>query len=160
MADGHGLFFRSLDLQDGDEPELSRIWLDIHSGFSEPADVRGDDLVIPQKHGMAEMDRYKHRRIIELRGHVRGDGPTVLERQQDWRAATEVLMAVMDFTLASGLLEVVPPYMGLLSVSQSISARAFDAIGGPILGKQTFQRWTFRLVAIGDPPDWVEDESS
>lgn len=151
---GHGLLFRSLDLQDGDDPYSAEIWLDIWNRF-EPAEVRGDDLVIPQKPGMTPMTLVKHRRVIELRGHVRGIGEDRAERQEAWRAATEALMAVMDYSLAPGTLEIVAPYQGLASGSESIEARAFDAIPGPVLNRESFQRWTFRLRAIADEPEWL-----
>ncbi len=160
MPEGHCLIYRSLDLQDGDEPEESRIWLDLWTGYAEPAEVRGDDLVIPQKAGMAEMQRYQHRRVIELRGHVRGLGATVEERQESWRDATDELMAVIDPVLTSATLEVLAPYLGLTGGSAAITARPIDVIGGPVLGRQTFQRWTVKLMAIGNPPVWDVDESS
>ena len=90
------LLYRSLDLQNGDIPELSTIWFDIYRGFNEPAEVRGDHLVIPQKPGMTEMVLVPHRLTIELRGFVRGAGSTRVERQGSWREATDALMVTQE----------------------------------------------------------------
>ena len=156
--DGHNLLFRSLDIQNGDRPELASIWMDLINPF-EPAEVRGEDLVIPQKPGMTHMGRHKHRRILELRGWVRGNGSEAEERQQDFYTASEALRAVLDFDLAPGTLEWLAPYLGLPAGSQAIEAKAVDAVPGPII-QQAFQRWSVRLLAIGDPPEWAEVESS
>lgn len=151
------LFYRLLDLQNGDVAESSTIWFDIHSGFSERPEARGDHLVIPQKPGMTEMVLVAHRLNIELRGFVRGFGGTDVERQQSWRAATDDLMAVLDQTLTAGELEVQGPYMGLATgVSRSLDALTVDAIGGEIQQKHSFQKWTVKLVCITDPPEWTE----
>jgi hypothetical protein len=148
------LTYRAVDLQNGGDPWSSTIWFDLVEGYSEPAEVRGDDLVIPQKPGMTEMSKVKHRRVIELRGHVRGVGGTAVERAESWRAATDALMATMSLSAASGALVIGTPYLGLPSGSKTIQARCIDAIPGPILNRHSFQRWTFRLVAIGNPPEW------
>lgn len=148
------LTYRAVDLQNGGDPWSSTIWLDLVEGYSEPAEVRGEDLVIPQKPGMTEMTKVKHRRVIELRGHVRGVGATIAERAESWRAATDTLMATMSLSAASGALVIGTPYLGLPSGTKTIQARCIDAIPGPILNRQSFQRWTFRLVAIGNPPEW------
>ena len=153
---GHELVFRSVDLQNGDTPDSATIWLDLWNPF-EPAEVRGDDLVIPEKEGMEPMTRVKHRRILELRGHVRGLGDDAESRSESFYTASEALRAVMDFDLAPGTLQWLSPYLGLPVGSQSIQARASDAIPGPITNRMSFQRWTFRLTAIGDPPEWETD---
>lgn len=151
---GHALVFRSVDLQNGDTPGESTIWMDLWNPF-EPAEVRGDDLVIPEKAGMTPMTKIKHRRLIELRGHVKGLGLTAAERSASFYSASEALRAVMDFDLAPGTLQWLAPYLGLPSGSQSISCRAVDGIGGEVTNRMSFQRWTFRLVAVGDPPEWA-----
>lgn len=152
---GHGLLFRSVDLQNGDNPDLATIWLDLWNPF-DPADVRGDDLVIPEKLGQTAMSRVKDRRIIELRGFVKGEGNTAADRSESFWTASEALRAVMDFDLAPGTLSWVSPYLGLPTGSQSLSARAVDAIPGQITNRMSFQRWTFRLKCIDNPPEWVE----
>lgn len=150
-----GLSFRAVDLQNGSgDPDSSSIFFDIVEGYSEPAEVRGEDLVIPLKPGMTHMTRVKHRRMIELRGFVRGIGSTRAERTENWRTATDALMAVMDFTLSPGTLTIADPYLGLAS-DKSIQAKCVDAIPGPVQNRQSYQRWTFRLVAIGNPPEWA-----
>lgn len=155
MGPGHGLIFRSLDLQDGDDPSEAGIWLDLINPF-EPAEVRGagDDFVIPQKPGMTPMDKYKHRRVLELRGHVRGLGEDLDERAASFYSLSEDLRAVMDMDLDPGTLEWVSPYLGLPSGSQTIEARCIDATPGPILNRMSFQRWSFRLISVSNPPEW------
>jgi hypothetical protein len=151
---GHGLTFRAVDLQNADTPGEAEIWFDIQNRF-EPAEVRGDDLIIPQKHGRTYMDRYQDRYVADLRGFVRGLGNTEVERQQAWRAATTALLAVMDLTLGPGTLSIVAPYQGLAAGSESIQAFCVNAVPGPVLNRESFQRWSFQLQAIGDPPEWA-----
>ena len=152
------LLYRSLDLQNGDIPEASTIFFDIHKGFNEKAEVRGDHLVIPQKPGLTEMVLVPHRLNIELRGFVRGLGSDRDERQASWREATDALMAVFDPSLTAGELEVIGPYMGLeTGVSRTISALTVDAIGGEIFDRHSHQKWTVKLMCITDPPAWVEE---
>lgn len=153
---GHALTFRSLDLQDGDSPELSVIWFDLFNPF-EPAEVAGEDLVIPQKPGMVEMTRVKLRRLHELRGHVRGIGDTRDERAESFYTASQALRAVLEGDLASGAFVWDSPYLGLPSGSLSILARCVDAVPGPILNHMSFQRWSIRLLTISDPPEWEEE---
>lgn len=156
---GHNLEYRSLDIQNADRPEDATIWLDIWNPF-EPAEVRGEDQVIPQKAGMVPMSRYKHRRIIELRGFVRGVGSDETERAESFRIASETLLAVMDYSLAPGTLAAFAPYLGLPTGSESsLPARAFDATPGPII-MQGYQLWVFRLLCVSTPPEWITEESS
>lgn len=153
---GHGLAFRSLDLQDGASPELSVIWFDLYNPF-EPSEVAGEDLVIPQKPGMTEMSRVKLRRLHELRGHVRGIGDTQAERSESFYTASEALRAVLDMDQVSGTLEWFSPYLGLPSGSLTIQARCVDAIPGPIQNRMSYQKWSLRLLTISNPPEWEEE---
>lgn len=151
------LEYRSVDLQNGDTPEASTIWFDIFSGFNEAAEARGDHLIIPQKPGQTEMLLVPNQLTIELRGFVRGIGSDRVEMQQSWREASDALRAIMDPSLPSATLEVQGPYMGLAEgVSRSLSAIVVDAIGGEILNRHSYQKWTIKLICISDPPDWVE----
>lgn len=156
---GHGLEFRDLDLQNADVPELATLWFDMQNRF-EPAEVRGEDLDIPQKEGMWEGTRVKRRLLPELRGFVRGIGDDVPTREASFRTASEALQAVMEHDLPSGTLRLFAPYLGLPAGSESIQARCVEATPGPIQSGMVYQRWVFRLLAIGDPLEWAEDESS
>lgn len=155
---GHGLLFRSVDIQNADVPDLATLWFNLINPF-EPADVRGagEDWVIPQKPGQTPMDKYKHRRILELRGAVKGIGEDRDERAESFWTASEALRDIMDYDLAPGTLEWVAPYLGLPAGSQTIECRAIDAVPGPILNRMSFQRWSFRLMAVTDPPEWVPE---
>lgn len=142
--------YRGLDLQD------EGIWLDLASGLAEPPEVRGDDVLIPGKPGRTWMPKVADRRLIELRGHVHGMGVTLSDRQEAWREATDALMAVLDFTAAAGALEVDGPYLGIpAGVTYSIQAVAVNTVGGDVQGTMTFQLWSVRLEALGDPPEWT-----
>lgn len=151
---GHALFFRDVDLQNGDTPGEASIWLDIWNPF-EPAEARGDDLVIPEKAGMTAMTFVKHRRIIELRGFVKGIGDDADARSASFYAASDALRDVMDADLAPGQVQWIAPYLGLPSGSLYLDARCVDAIGGEITNRMSFQRWTFRLRCVDDPPEWA-----
>ena len=109
------LRFRSVDLQSGHPSNgaVAGIWLDLDKGFSEPAEVRGADDVIPQASGQYPGVWIRHQRLITLVGHVRGSGSTYDERAASWREQTDTLMAVMGLYLAPGLLEVDGPYLGI-----------------------------------------------
>lgn len=151
---GHALYFRDLDLQDADDPGEATIWLDLWNPFV-PAEVRGDDLVIPQKEGQEPMTKVKHRRLIELRGFVAGRGLTAAERSASFYSASEALRDVMDFDLSPGQLQWITPYLGLPSGSLYLTARAVNAVGGEITNRMSFQLWTFQLVCVDDPPEWT-----
>lgn len=156
---GHNLEYRDLDIQNGDTPAEATIWLDIHNPFG-PAEVRGEDFLIPQKPGLAEMSWVKHRRIIELRGFVRGVGDTPTERQQSFRSASEALEAVLDMSLTSGTLRALSPYLGLPLASEAvIQARTVDAVPGSIEAQQSYQKWSIKLLCIANPPEWEVNES-
>lgn len=144
------LKYRDLDLQsDG-------LWFDLASGLAEPAEVRGDDVVIPGKAGRTWMPKVADRRVIELRGHVHGMGVTLADRQAHFRERTDALMAVLDFTAAAGTLEVLGPYLGIEDgMVYEIEAVSVNVVGGDVKSTMTFQRWSIRLEALGDPPAWV-----
>lgn len=143
------LLYRTVSLQ------TDYIHLDLLRGFSEPAEVRGSDIVIPGRPGLVVTDHVKQQRRILLEGWVWG-GPhgTEAQRQVLWRTATDALMALLDRTLAPGELELQPPYLGL-SDPQTIDARCLNAVGGPIEACMTYQRWNIELLAVGNPPEWV-----
>jgi hypothetical protein len=139
----------------GTDLQTLKVYFDIASGFWEPAEVRGQDDIIPGLSGRFRRNRVKDRRIIELRGWIRGVGGTVLERQQDWGATTAAVMALMDPTGAAGTLQVTNPYMGLTSGTKTISAYPLNLIGGEVDNSLSFQRWSIELEAVGTPPDWA-----
>lgn len=141
------LTYRGLDLQD------AGIWLDLASGFAEPARVRGDDVVIPGKAGRTWMPKVEDGRPIELRGYVLGQGATLSARQQSWRELTDELMAVLDFTAAAGALEVSGPYLGIPDgFAYSIDAVAVNVVGGDVESTMTFQLWSVQLEALAGVP--------
>lgn len=146
------LTYRGTDLQ------TANIHFDVARGFNEPAEVRGEDDVVPEASGRAEGAWIEDQRTIILEGHVEGTGATLEERQQSWRTASDSLRTIMDRTASPGALVMGPPDHGV-DAEWSINARCVSAIPGPILNAWTFQRWSFELVCIDSPPEWVEESS-
>lgn len=156
------LRFRSLDLQDGDPAaaHIGGIWLDLEEGFYEPADVRGEDDVVPEASGREVGARIRDVREIVLTGHVRGQGTTAAERSSDWYTRTQALMAVMQLHSDPGVLEVDGPYLGIPEgTGYSLNARVVRVISGRIRNRMSYQTWSFQLRCIDSPPEWVEAES-
>lgn len=143
-----GLTYRGTDVQ------TANIFLDLYSGFFEPPLVRGEDDVIPGRPGRDVMAREKDIRRLRLEGWVTGTGATQAARSQSWYAATEALMALLDYTLAPGALVVSSPYLGLPAGSKSIDVRAVGMVGGPVLSCMSAQRWSIDLECVSNPPDW------
>jgi hypothetical protein len=130
----------------------ANIHMDIVRGFLEPFQVRGEDTIIPGAAGRTERARVEDSLIIELRGYIHGTGATLVARQQSWRAKTDIFLALLDLTLASGNLVVTTPYLGLPSGTKTISCKCVNFIGGPIIASE-FQTWSVELEAIGS--DWA-----
>lgn len=145
----NGLTYKGTSLQ------TEKVYFDLHSGYWEPADVRGVDNVAPGIPGRYRRNRVKDHRIIELRGWIRGHGSTASERQLDWAATTTAILALFDPTGAAGTLAVVSPYLGLPAGSKSISAYPLNAVGGAVESEMTYQLWSLQLEAVGNPPDWA-----
>ena len=148
-----GLTYRGTNIED-----LESLYFEVRRGFWEPADVRGEDLVIPGKEGRTALNRIKDVRSVELWGWVRGRGVTRTERLEDWNTSTLALMALMDFTAAPGALQVSTPTMGLAAgVERTVQAVCRNAVAGDVRGQWSvpIQTWTFELEVISDPPDWV-----
>jgi hypothetical protein len=157
---GHGLKVRSLDVQDGDEPYTAGIWLDLVSGHAEPADVRGEDDIVPGASGRSEGEWQRDVRRIQLEGHVRGFGATREERSSDWRANTDALMAVMQMHDAPGLVEVIGPYLGIpTGDTHFLNARCIRVLPGPVTNRMSYQAWSFTLECIDSPPEWQIEAS-
>lgn len=148
-----GMTFRSTNV------DTDNIHLELYKGWG-GLEVRGKHVVIPSKEGQTEMPVVKHERIIPVRGWVKGTGATLEEQQQSWLVARDALDVLMDPSLASGELVVTAPDMGLSgSASRSISAYVNNEVAGPIEGGTVFQRVTYELVCIADPPDWIAESS-
>lgn len=151
----HGIDFRTLDLQNA-EFNVASVWFDLTSGYAEPPPVRGANVVLPSAVGRVWMPKVNDQRIIEIAGFVRGLGSSLEERQEDWREQTDALMAVMQFDDEPGPFQLHPPYLGLES-SVAIDAVAINTVGGPVLWKMTFQRWSIQLEA--PDPIWTSGSS-
>ena len=65
----------------------SGIFFDLVAGYSEPANVRGVDTIIPGLAGRTARDRVRDTRRIVLEGYVVGTSAS------DWRSKTDTLMA-------------------------------------------------------------------
>lgn len=149
-----GLTYRTVDIQ---RPDL---FFDVMSSPYEPAEYRGRDDIALGRPGRVRRNRIADRRIINLRGWTRGIGTTVEERRESWNDAEAEFLALLDPSLAPGALIVLAPYLGLLSGSLSIDVVGLNWIAGDVIGSMSFRLWTVELEAVGNPPDWTNDESS
>jgi hypothetical protein len=157
---GHELRIRSLDVQDGNDPWSASIWLDLVSGYSEPAEVRGEDDVVPEAAGREPGTWQRDMRRIQLEGHAKGFGTDREERSADWRISTDALMAVMQLYDAPGLVEVDGPYLGIATgETHYLNARCVRVLPGPILNRMSYQAWSFTLECIDSPPEWQIEAS-
>lgn len=139
----------------GTSIQTANIHLELAQGFG-TASVRGRDSIAPGTPGRFARNRVASVRSIPLHGWVQGTGSTLLARQQSWLTAREALDALMDPTLAARNLVASAPEMGLAAAAtRTISARVVNELSGPIQGGTTFQRVTFDLEAVGNPPDWT-----
>ena len=156
------LFVRDLDCQ------TLNIHLDL-VGYGESARVRGEDVVIPGLAGRVYMARVKDVYRFVLEGYVQGTGDDPDERAESWRENTDLLMAVMDFSLAPGAVEVGPEpparfpnassYLGL-TAERTLDARCVSMVRGPIRYHMAFQSWSFEMECVDSPPEWVDIGSS
>ena len=141
MAD---LTFRGTDIRKSDKT----IFFDLVRGYSEPALVRGVDLVIPGDEGREVRNRVKDSRVIELQGYVKGSTAAA------WRVSTDALMALLVMNQAAGALVLTTPYLGIASGTKTLNARCINLVGGQIYG-QVFQTWSIELECVDSPPDWA-----
>jgi hypothetical protein len=148
--------------------QTDNIHLDL-VGYGEPPLVRGEDDVIPQASGRDPGARTKDVYRFVLQGHVRGTGTDPEQRALSWRTATDALMALMDFSLDPGTVEVGPaapaqfpdsaPYLGLTG-DRELNARCVSMVRGPVQAHMSFQTWSFEMVCIDSPPEWQDSGSS
>jgi hypothetical protein len=153
---------RSLDCQS------DNIHLDV-ARYNEPALVRGTDDVIPRAEGRDPGARRKDVLRFTLEGFVKGTGEDRDERALSWRTNTDLLMAVMDFSLDPGLVEVGPdvpalfpdasPYLGLTE-GRELFARCVSMVRGPVQNHMSHQSWSFEMECIDSPPQWQDSGSS
>jgi hypothetical protein len=138
-------------------------------GYGESARVRGEDVVIPGLAGRTSMSRVKDVYRFTLQGFVKGTGEGPDARAQSWRTNTDLLMAVMDFSLVPGSVDVGPeppalfpdasPYLGLAG-EYTLDARCVSMVRGPLRYHMAFQSWSFEMECIDSPPEWVALGSS
>src|SRR5690606_14085285 len=93
--------------------------------------------------GLRRPDVYR----FVLEGYVEGTGADPEERALSWRTATDQLLAVMDLSLAPGLVEVGPAaperfpgaasYLGLTG-DKEITARVVSRARGPVQRHMSF----------------------
>jgi hypothetical protein len=120
------------------------IFLDLVSGYFEPAEVRGIDVVVPGASGRTVQSRVKDKRTIMLTGYVEGSDAA------DWESKTTTLMTAMDRSAAPPTLTVANSYLGTTG-SHTIAARCVNLVPGPIIAGR-FQRWSIELESVA--PDW------
>jgi hypothetical protein len=137
-------------------------------GYGESASVRGEDHVMPgaegREVGTRRLDVYR----FTLDGYVKGTGVDRDARALSWRENTDLLLAVMDLSLAPGLVEVGPaapaqfpeaaPYLGL-TVDRFITARVVSRARGPVTSHMSHQGWSFEMECVTSPLEWQDAES-
>jgi hypothetical protein len=156
------LLVRSLDCQ------TLNIHLDL-VGYGEPSLVRGRDSIAPGSPGRFIRNRMKDIYRFTLEGYVMGTGEGRDARAASWRENTDLLMAVMDLSLAPGAVEVGPepparfpdasPYLGL-SGDQTLDARCVSMVRGPVRYHMAVQSWSFEMECVDNPPEWIALGSS
>lgn len=156
------LIVRSLDCQS------RNIHLDV-VGYGEPAQVVGRDSTPPGRPGRFVRNRRKDAYRFTLEGFVEGFGDDRDESALDWRVNFDQLMAVMDFSLDPGPIEIGPdpparfpdaaPYLGL-TVERTLDARCVSIVRGPVRAHMSFQNLSFEMECVDNPPGWVDLESS
>lgn len=155
MADGL-LTYRAVDLHRGPYT-ISTIHFDLVLGFDNEAEVRGEDRIMPEAAGRFEGARQLDRRLIELRGFVRGYDPLT------YRELVDELHAIFDPTLSPGTLMVgggTEDYLGIPSGEAFvIEARYLNAVWGDLL-RQRYRSVSVQLESIDSPPDWEPVASS
>lgn len=115
--------------------------------------------------GVRRSDVYR----FVLQGYVEGTGVDPDARALSWRTETDALMAVMDLSLAPGLVEVGPaaperfpaasPYIGLTE-DRELNARCVSMVRGPVQRHMSFQSWSFEMECVDSPPQWQDSGSS
>lgn len=121
----------------------SGIFFDLVAGYSEPANVRGVDTIIPALAGRTARNRVRDTRRIVLEGYVVGTSAS------DWRSKTDTLMGVMD-SLTEENLVIADSYLGV-SGTKTIATRVVNLVGGPIVAMR-FQTWSIEMESVA--PDW------
>jgi hypothetical protein len=149
---------RGLDCQ------TQNIHLDL-LGYGESARIRGEDVVISGLAGRVAMSRVKDVYRFVLEGFVEGTGGDRDERALSWRENTDLLMAVMDFSLDPDAVVVGPaaperfpnasPYLGLTG-DQTLEARCVSMVRGPLRNHMSFQSWSFEMECVDSPPEWQD----
>ena len=137
-------------------------------GYGEPPSVDGEDDVVLEATGREVGPRIYDVYRFRLEGHVRGVGTDREERALSWRAATDALMAVMDFVLDPGEVMIGPAapaqfpdsasYLGL-TADKFLNARCVSMVRGPVQRHMSFQTWSFEMECVDSPPLW-QDASS
>ena len=142
----------------GTDCQTANIHVDLVKGYNEPADVRGEDDVIPEAAGREEGEWIEDVRYLTLDIKIEGTGATLADRQASWRTASDTLRGLLSKTTIREHI-MGPPDHGLDS-SWSINARCVNVMPGPILNQWTLQKWSAVYVSIDSPPEWVEVEST
>jgi hypothetical protein len=145
------------------DTELNRcddrtIILDIVEGFDDEPETRGKDVVIPGRPGMYPANRIKHRRVVRLRGVVKGVGATPEDREESYRDLVDELHAIFDPTLDPAALTVTAPYLTVSGSRTLEDVRYVNAVWGPFLSRHA-RTVDIEMESIANPPDWTDDGS-
>jgi hypothetical protein len=144
-----GLTYRGTELRD-----LPDIFFWISGGWRDGREVRGKDAVIIGAAGQYELNRVADYRTVQLTGLV------LTDTEEEWDVQMALLEALFDPLLGSDDLVVSAPYMGLpTATSRTIAVRVVNYLTVDITAQQK-TRWDVTLRAVGNPPDWTDEELS
>jgi hypothetical protein len=136
--------------------DVGTIVLDLVEGFDSESEVSGRDVLIPGREGMyvPANSREKRRRVVRLRGFVKGIGADDTEREQSYRSLIDELHTIFDPTLDPEDMTVTAPYLGLASGFSILpDVRYLNAVWGPFI-RRSFRTVDVEMESIGSPPDW------
>lgn len=136
----------ALTINGTDVHDLTGIYLNLISGFFEPAEVRGSDSVVTGTNGRIPRDRVKDVRRIVLVGQVMGTSIA------DWATNTQTLMGLLH-PIDACTIAINDSYLGVGS-GQSIECRAVNVVPGPIVIGVPHQTWSIEFEAVTNDTDW------
>ena len=147
-----GLLLDGLDLQDEAGGYLFEV---LSGGPDDIAESVGEDDEVPEATGLSPGTWTAKRRHVKLHGLVFGDGLTLQQVRESFRARMDALAAKMS---AADLHTIVahPPNFGLSAgQTDTLSNVRPQRIVGPTAVGDVSREIRLELVCIDSPPEWV-----
>ena len=130
------------------------VYLVVTQGLNDPAEPRGEDVLVPNLDGMIERPRRPHRRRIVLSGFVRGTGDDVAEAQAAFRTLMRALLDIYSPSRLPADLILEPLEDG---GTATISARplTFEPV------ERVVSEWVDLTITLESvQPEWVYEDAS